>query len=132
MKSPFLVACALAVFQTSAWAENANGSLDALYRNTLNVYTSMGVSHYYINADHTWSADTYDRRKSAGTWSLVAGKACFHRSGHKDECFVLAGKKVGEPWVLTEEKSQDEDGYEDYVAIIHAGREYDATLPAAK
>lgn len=106
----------------------AGEQFDELYHNTLNVYTSMGVSHYYINADHTWSADTYDRRRAAGTWSQMGGKVCFHRPRHKDECFALTGRKVGEPWVLTEEKSQDEDGYEDYVAIIHAGREYDVTV----
>jgi hypothetical protein len=60
---------------------------------------------------------------------MLGANAWFHRPNHNDECFDVRDRKVGVPWVLTEEKEHDSDGYEDYICIIHPGREYDILLP---
>ena len=124
-----LLTVALTVSADMVAAQENSALLENFYHNTWNVYTAQGVSHYYINEDHTWFAETVDRRISAGTWRMVGTKACFQRPKHGDECFDVRDRKVGVPWILTEEKEHDSDGYEDYVCIIHPGREYDILLP---
>ena len=117
----------LALAASSVFAQREADPLVALYGNSWDTYSPQGkgVSHYYVNADHTWSGKTRDNRNPGGTWFIKGQEACFHgvgpvSGGQPDECFDILGRKLDEPFIFITEEGTPEASFA--VGVIRRGR----------
>jgi hypothetical protein len=126
MYQPLASALLLLAATSIVQAQGDSDPLSVFYSNTWNVYSETGVNHYFVNKDHTWIGikrkyETPAGRTPTGTWSLVAGKVCFHHvtgdPDPNDDCFDILGKKLQEPWLMETQSA------EEVIGIIHKGRD---------
>ena len=102
MRSLFLAASILAL--TAAAYAGDDDIMGSRYGNTTLVHETLGTSHIWYSADHTfkggnWAVDV------SGKWDIKDGKICLHYDStpplHPNpECDVVSAHRIGDKWVL--------------------------------